>query len=125
MDETEGMPYDGARADRVRASLKDTNAVTELRMFGGWGITIHGNMAVGVMNNDLIVRVGPDRYEDALARPGARPFDFTGRSMTGWVYVDGSAVTNARALNRWVRSGVEFAQSLPRKAKTSRKRSAL
>lgn len=74
------------------------------------------------LNDDLIVRVGPEAYEDALARSGVRPFDFTGRSMTGWVYVEGGAVANSRALNRWVRSGVEFAQSLPPKTKTTRKR---
>jgi len=116
------MAYDNDLANRVRATLTDTNAVNELSMFGGWGVTVHGNMAVGVMNDDLIVRVGPNSYEDALVRPGARPFDFTGRSMRGWVYVDGSAVTNSRALKRWVRSGVEFAQSLPPKTKPTRKR---
>jgi hypothetical protein len=52
-------------------------------MFGDWGVTVHGNTAVSVMDGDLIVRVGPDSFEDAPARPGARPFDFTGRSMTG------------------------------------------
>ena len=116
------MAYDDDLANRVRESLKHTDAVTELRMFGGWGVTIHGNMAVGVMNDDLIVRVGPQSYDDALARPGARPFDFTGRSMTGWVYVEGGALRNGRTLDRWVRSGVEFAESLPPKAKVSKKR---
>jgi TfoX/Sxy family transcriptional regulator of competence genes len=117
------MAYDDDLADRVRECLKNTDAVTELRMFGGWGVTVHGNMAVGVMNDDLIVRVGPNRFEDALARPGARPFDFTGRSMTGWVYVERSAVAKMATLDRWVRSGVDFAQSLPPKTKPSRKRS--
>ncbi|MEV6327670.1 hypothetical protein [Streptomyces sp. NPDC051909] len=43
-----------------------------------------GNMAVGVMGDDLMVRVGPDAADEALARPGARLFDFTGRPMRGW-----------------------------------------
>ena len=97
------MAYDSDLANRVRESLKDTDAVTELHMFGGWGVTVHGNMAVGVMNDDLIVRVGADSFEAALARPGARPFDFTGRAMTGWVYVDGGFVAKKSALDRWVR----------------------
>ena len=118
------MAYDDDLANRVRECLGDTDAVVELRMFGGWGVTIHGNMAVGVMNDDLIVRVGPSGFADALARQGARPFDFTGRSMTGWVYVDGDAVRKKAALNRWVSSGTEFAQSLPPKAKAARKRAA-
>jgi TfoX/Sxy family transcriptional regulator of competence genes len=116
------MANDDDLANRVRESLKDTHAVTELRMFGGCRVTVHENMAVGVMNDDLIVRVGPHGFENALARPGTRPFDFTGRSMTGWVYVKGSAVAKTATLDRWVRSGVEFAQSLPPKTKATRKR---
>ena len=61
-------------------------------MFGGWGVTVNGNMALGVMERDLIVRVGPETFDEALTRPGVRPFDFTGRSMTGWVFVAGDAV---------------------------------
>ena len=45
--------------ERVRERLYGTLGVVELRMFGGWAVTVHGNMAVGVMERDLIVRVGP------------------------------------------------------------------
>src|SRR5438128_2494361 len=89
-------------------------------MFGGWGATVHGNMAVGVMDRDLIVRVGPEGFDDALKRAGARPFDFTGRPMTGWVFVDGASVANGRALHRWVDLGVTFAEGLPRKSASAR-----
>jgi len=122
--DTGGMAYDDELVDRVRARLAGTDGVTELQMFGGWGATVHGNMAVGVMDHDLIVRVGPDGYAAALARPGARPFDFTGRAMTGWVYVEAAAITTGRALDRWVRAGVEFAGSLPAKAASPKRRAA-
>jgi hypothetical protein len=109
------MAYDANLAGRVRERLVGAAGVTELRMFGGWGATVYGNMAVGVLGDDLIVRVGSVRYDDELARPGVRPFDFTGRAMTGWVYVDGARVANGRSLTRWVDLGVSFAASLPRK----------
>jgi TfoX/Sxy family transcriptional regulator of competence genes len=109
------VAFDDELAERVRERLGGTDGVTELKMFGGWGVTIHGNMAVGVMEKDLIVRVGPDAYDTALTRPGVRPFDFTGREMTGWVFVDGARVTNTRTLTRWIDQGVAFAQTLPRK----------
>jgi len=73
-------------------------------------------------NDDLIVRVGRERYEEALARPGARPFDVTGRPMTGWVFVDGASVATGRALARWVRAGVECAQRLPAKTERAKRR---
>jgi len=116
------MGYDEHRASRVRERLGSADDVVELKMFGGWGVTVHGNMAVGVMDRDLIVRVGPDAFDDALARPGVRPFDFTGRPMAGWVFVAGDAVANGRSLSAWVTRGVDYAQSLPPKSakRTSR-----
>jgi TfoX/Sxy family transcriptional regulator of competence genes len=109
------MAYDERLAERVRARIGDVDATTELQMFGGWGVTIHGNMAVGVLGEDLIVRVGPDEYARALQRRGARPFDFTGRAMTGWVFVEGTSVRRSDTLGRWVDLGVRFARSLPAK----------
>ena len=113
------VAYDADLAERVRRELVGTSGVTELTMFGGWGVTIRGNMAVGIMGGDLIVRVGPDSYDTALKRVGVRPFDFTGRSMTGWVYVGGTAVKTHRGLVSWVERGVAYASSLP--PKTARK----
>ena len=111
-----GVAFDSQLAERVHERVLGTDGLAELKMFGGWGITIFGNMAVGVMGADLIVRVGPDRFADALARPGVRPFDFTGRAMSGWVYVAGPSVAHGRSLTTWVTLGVTYAQSLPPKS---------
>jgi hypothetical protein len=110
------VAYDERLAERVRARLHRSGGIVELRMFGGWGATLRGNMAVGVLGRDLIVRVGPDRYDEWLAKPGVRPFDFTGRPMTGWVYVDGATLSNRRTLGAWVDRGIAFAAGLPPKA---------
>ncbi len=116
------MAYDIRLVERVRVRLARTDGVTELKMFGGWGVTIHGNMAVGVMGDDLIVRVGPDRFDELVRRPGARPFDFTGRPMTGWLFVDQRSVANGRSLGVWVDRGVAYAQNLPRKTRDRKAR---
>jgi hypothetical protein len=115
------MAYDQHLVERVRTRLERTEGFVELRMFGGWGATLRGNMAVGVLGDDLIVRVGPDRYDEMLHKPGTRPFDYTGRPMTGWLYVEGAAVANGRALDAWVDRGVAFAASLPPKAAGSKR----
>ena len=75
---------------------------------------LHGNMCCGVTNDDLMVRVGTDALEEALAQPYARPMDFTGRLMKGFVFVDAAALGD-RDLKRWVQRGVTFAGSLPAK----------
>ena len=73
-----------------------------------------GNMCCGVTNDDLMVRIGADGLQDALAQPHARPMDFTGRPMKGFVFVDAAALGD-RDLRSLVRRGVVFAQSLPAK----------
>jgi len=109
------MAYDENLARRMRAEIGSLPGLVEKRMFGGVGFMVQGNMACGVHGNDLIARVGSDRYEQALARPHTKPFDMTGRPMTGWVMVAPSGVAGDEDLASWVRMGVEYALSLPAK----------
>ena len=109
------MPYDEELAERVRAVLRSEPGYTEKKMFGGVCFMVGGNMAVGVTGSDLMVRPGPDDFEAALALPHARPMDFTGRPMKGFVYVDPSGLDTSQALAEWVERGASYARSLPAK----------
>jgi TfoX/Sxy family transcriptional regulator of competence genes len=109
------MPYDQGLAQRIRDELGQLPERVEKKMFGGVGFMVRGNMACGVHGEDLIVRVGPDSYQAALGRPNTRPFDITGRPMSGWVMVAPKGCEAASDLRNWVRQGVEFALSLPAK----------
>jgi TfoX/Sxy family transcriptional regulator of competence genes len=109
------MAYDEGLAERVRERLGVHQGVTEKRMFGGIAFLYRGNMAVGISGPDLMVRVGPEHTDAALARPGTRVFDMTGRPMRGWILVDSSALAEDEALGRWVDEGHAFAASLPPK----------
>ncbi|MEU3334905.1 TfoX/Sxy family protein [Streptomyces sp. NPDC006668] len=107
------MAYDEGLAERIRGRLGADPDITEKRMFGGIAFLHRGNMAVGVSGDDLMVRVGPDATDEALARPGARIFDMTGRPMRGWIVVAASAVAEDEALGEWIGQGHAFAASLP------------
>jgi TfoX/Sxy family transcriptional regulator of competence genes len=109
------MTYDEGLAERIRARLGGDPAIAEKRMFGGLAFLHEGNMAVGVIGDDLMVRVGPDATDAALARPGARAFDFTGRPMRGWVVVAASALAEDEALDAWIDQGHACAAALPPK----------
>ena len=109
------MAYDEGLAERVRGRLGAGPEVTEKRMFGGIAFLHRGNMAVGVSGDDLMVRVGPDNTEAALARPGTRVFDMTGRPMRGWILVAGTVLTDDDVLDAWIAQGRAFAASLPPK----------
>ncbi len=103
--------------ERIRNVLAelDQTGVVEKRMFGGIGFMVRGNMACGVHKGRLIVRVGPDAYERALAKPHVGVFDITGRPMTGWVMVAPEGCSTDDTLRQWVQEGVAFALTLPAK----------
>src|SRR5438094_9748680 len=79
--------YDRGLADRVRGELVAVKRVTEQEMFGGLAFMVAGNMCCGVLGDDLLVRVGPDLYHDALTRPYVSETDAHGRAVRGTVYV--------------------------------------
>lgn len=109
------MAYDEGLAHRIREILHEQPGLVEKKMFGGVGFMLHGNMACGVNKENLIVRIGPDKYEVAMTGPNTRPFDLTGRPMTGWVIVEPDGFESDAALKHWVQQGVDFALSLPPK----------
>jgi TfoX/Sxy family transcriptional regulator of competence genes len=57
--------------------------LVEKKMFGGVGYILRGNMACGVVENDLIVRVGQAKSQEALAREHMQVFNMTGKPMSG------------------------------------------
>ena len=109
------MPYDEGLAERIREALEDRSDVSEKKMFGGLAFLVHGNMCVGVVGDELMVRVGPAAYAEAIRRPHARPMDFTGRPMRGFVYIGCAGIESDTDLRRWVTQGVNFACALPAK----------
>ena len=87
----------------------------EKKMFGGLAFLLHGNMCCCVMGQDLMVRVGPAAYEDALAKPHARIMDFTKKPLKGYLYVGPKGVATAAALREWLARATDFVGALPPK----------
>ena len=109
------MAYDEDLAQRIRGSLDQVPGIVEKKMFGGVAFMVQGNMACGVHKDMLMVRVGPERYEEMMQLPETKPFDITGRPMKGWLLVEAGGLENEADLKDWLSQGVEFAQSLPPK----------
>jgi len=109
------MAFDDDLVAGVRAALAGAGAVREVKMFGGTGFMLNGNMVAGASKRGLLLRVGKDRQGDALAQPGARPMVMRGRTMEGYVYVDPPAL-DEKALRTYLQLAVAFAQTLPPKA---------
>lgn len=109
------MAFDEQLADRVRDQLAALPAVSERRMFGGWGAMVDGHLCVGVIGEDLIARIGKQAHDAAIGRPGVREFDFTGRPMPNWVVVSASVLQRDDELAAWVDDAHDFVRSLPPK----------
>jgi len=109
------MAFDEGLAQRVREILENQPGYDEKKMFGGIGFLLSGNMACGVIREDLIVRVGAEKYTDALLKPNVELFDITGRAMTGWVVIKEPGYRSDNELRDWVEKGIEYSLSLPAK----------
>ena len=109
------MAFNERLADRIRETLSRHYGVIDRKMFGGIAFMLRGNMCCGVVGNELMVRVLPERYGEALGRPHARPMDFTGKPLKGMIYVGSKGIATDAALERWVKEGVDLVMSLPDK----------
>ena len=99
----------------VRGHLSRAGVMSEVKMFGGTGFMLNRNLVAAVSKRGLLLRVGKDRYRDALAWPGARPMEMRGRTMEGYVYIDPPVPTND-TLKAWLDEAVAFVKTLPVKA---------
>ena len=108
------MAYDEALADRVRSRLDAEPGLTERKMFGGIAWMLEGNMAVGLMKDGMLVRLG-DQVEAALQEPHATRPMMGSRPMEGMVLVAPEGVESEAQLGAWVARGAGVARSLPPK----------
>src|SRR5262245_39357715 len=120
------MAYDETLPSRVRKILSPIAGFSEKKMFGGLCFLIHGNMCCGVLKDELVLRLEPERAREVLNGPHTRPMDFTGRPMNGFVYIEAAGLRTDSKLSEWVSMALSFARGLPAKAgkKSSSRRAA-
>ena len=106
--------FDEGLATRVGDLVADEDGLAEKKMFGGLAMLLHGNMAVGVFGDGLIVRADP-AAQDVLRADPARVFDMTGLPMKGWLLVGPEGCAEDDDLRRWAARGVDDACGLPPK----------
>ncbi len=114
------MAYDESLAERIRRALGPRARVSERKMFGGLAFLLGGKMFCGIAEDELMVRVGPERYAEALGRPHVRPMDFTGRPMNGYVFVAPAGCSSEKAVAVWVEIAAKFVSSLEVRSGKSR-----
>lgn len=109
------MAYDEGLAGRLREVYDGESDVAEQSMFGGIAFMVNGHMSCGVTGDNLVVRVGPTQYAEALKMPHAREMNFNGRPLKGFVYVAPVGVESDEDLLVWVSRSLDFVKTLPAK----------
>ena len=69
---------------------------------------VDDKMCVGILDETLMARIGPDKYDDALKLKGCKPMDFTGRPMKGYVFITAAGTDMEKDLEYWVQLALEF-----------------
>lgn len=109
------MAFSEILAQQVRDTLSTLVAIEEKKMFGGCAFMVSGNMIVGVIRDELIVRVGLEKFEDSLKKPCTNLFQPTGKPMTGWITVAPNGCQTEEELKYWINLALEFVKTLPAK----------
>jgi TfoX/Sxy family transcriptional regulator of competence genes len=112
------MAYDEKLADRVREYLMNVSNVEEKKMMGGVAFMVKDKMCIGIVKDDLMLRIAPEEYEPALERNGCRAMDFTGKPMKGFIFVSEEGFRNARDFRYWL----DLALAFNEKAKSSKRK---
>jgi len=109
------MAYNEKRTEQVRQALADVPHVRERKMFGSIGFMVNDKLCIGVgdhKDHNMMVRVGPEKYEAALAHKGAHPAIMRGREHPGYIFLTEDAVTTQKDLDFWVKLALDFNKTL-------------
>ncbi|MFY0607441.1 MAG: TfoX/Sxy family protein [Cyclobacteriaceae bacterium] len=107
------MAYNEELAFRIRQTFDGFNSsdFSEKKMFGGIAFLYKGKMTVGVVKEDLMVRVLGHKMDECMENPHVRPMDFTKKPMKEFIYVSQEGFETEVQLMNWINLGIEHAKS--------------
>lgn len=112
------MAFNETLGNRIREELADAPRIEEKLMFGGICFMVNDKMCIGVVGDEMMCRIGPDAYEDALEKNGVTEMKFSGKPMVGYVFVNKDVLSSKKDLRYWVDLCLQFNKH----AKSSKKK---
>lgn len=109
------MAYDETLAIRISKAFSGVPNVEQKKMFGGAAFMVRKHMCVGVVDNMLMARVGPDQYAECIKEKHAKEMTFTGKPMKGMIYVESEGISSEAQLALWIEKCLYFVSALPDK----------
>jgi TfoX/Sxy family transcriptional regulator of competence genes len=116
------MAFNEKLSDRIREALANQPNVEEKYMFGGVCYMVNNKMCIGVANDEMMCRIGPDKYEESLEKNGVREMVFTGRPMVGYVFVSEEGMKTKREFEHWINLCLDFNVQAKSSKKTKKKK---
>lgn len=89
---------------------KIADHIAKKKMFGGLVYLFKGKMTVGIVKNDLMVRIIGSKVDTILKMENVRPMDFAKKPMKEFVYVSAKGYDTEEQLQHWIELGIEHAQ---------------
>jgi len=83
-------------------------SATEKEMMGGLSFMVDEKMCVGIVKNNLMARIGPEKYNEALRQKGCKEMNFTGRTMKGFVFVEPEGIDMDSELEYWIQLCLDY-----------------
>ena len=98
------MAYDEHLAERAHRVLQEKKIqnIEEKKMMGGLTFMVNDKMCIGIVKDDLMVRLNPHLHDEALKRTGSRTMDFTAKPMQGYIFVNPEGVDRELDLESWI-----------------------
>lgn len=112
------MAFNEKLNDRIREVMAYLPNVEEKYMFGGCCYMLNGKMCVGVVKDEMMCRIDPEVYDEALHQEGCREMVFTGKPMKGYVFVNEAGMRTQSKFDYWINLCLAFNS----KAKASKKK---
>ena len=75
---------------------------------GGLCYLLDDKMLAGIVKDQVMARINPDFYSEALEKEGCNEMNFTGSAMKGFVFLDEDAVVSDEDLGYWIDKCLEF-----------------
>lgn len=102
------MPANERLTNIIREAFIDLPDVEEKKMFGGLCFMINGKMCICVNKDEIMCRLAPEIYEEAIEMHGARSMMHNGRTMKNCVFVSEDVLNTRKDFDYWINSSLAF-----------------
>jgi len=105
------MATDNDLLSRVITILGDELYI-EKEGYGGTVFQIGNHLVCGVKDENFLVQIGEDRFDEFLTHPLAKPLEVNGKPISGWVEILPTGTRRDVDLTGWVNNGLEYMKTI-------------